>query len=1590
MGNQPVVASKSILDLCDAIRSGDNASILSTISDTKDVNIRDRRNESPLFIASSLGQVFTVKALISAGADCNQTSNDNMTPIYIAASYGFSEVLTLLIESKAEVNVATISRGRTALHLLCMANDRFEIVRELIYAKADFNLLDEHGCSPLFYASKFGCVESVQLLIQSGAKVNAVNYDGVSSLQVAASNNHIDIVLCLINASAEINTADKDGTSPLFIAVEQNYIEIVHVLILAGAIINHVNSIGIAPLIVATQRNAIEIMTMLLNWDTDVNIADDYGCTSTWIAAKEGYLEILQLLIRFNADINIADDDGYTPLHVASKLGNVNVMLLLLSAGADVNIADNENGYTALYLSVKNNHIEATQLLLEYSADINKPDTNGVTPLLASIENGNLQILQFLLINNANPDLVDDYGCYSIWMTVMNDQHDMLEELIKYKTNLNIQDVNKNTPFMISYKKCQFDVMRRLMIENADLNIPNKQGLSALHIACTDEDDHMVEFLLTGRVNLDLFTEDENCHTPLLIAVKHGSLSVVNLLINAGANVNLADCNGISPLILATKLNKMNIIERLLNTPDLLVDQQDNYGCTALWIASKNGFSSIVSKLIIAKANINHKENAGITPIVIAFKNFQSAVVELLIESNAEVASADKICYDDSHSLTSDLTPLSPNGGSQFQSKISNKLWRQLVDACLTGNFQLMINLLCAPGNPEININFKDKMQKSKTCLIIAAENGYWKILNLLLLANADPDITDDYARSSLYVACDNGHFNIVKLLLKASVDVNKKTVDNVSPLGIACKRGYLDIANLLIRANADMLSMQMDGNNLLHVAVEQGHIDIVETLIQHSNFNSYLLSDAIDTPLKSVDKLKRVLDCDSDSINSDIISSLQDRYPLEDFPHVDDESIVGNRNRILDINQPNLMTGYTPLMIACSKGYVEIVKLLLEKFGEAQISVNHTDPSGVSALYIACHHGYEAIVQMLLDEPGIDLNQFAHVLYSPLIAAVNHGRYGVVKQLISAGCDVNIAGKNGNTAIICGAYNGHYDIVYALLEVNAKTHKMNHDGQMPLMVAQRKAHSNIITLLQEADKVNHNYKAEKLRRISGGSSSLNSFKETIEMVSDDPSLTSIEPSLNSLSIAGNLIAIIKRPNESISQLRSHLNKSGVDINIQDENGDTALLHAVYLERIRTVRVLLNAGCDVNKSNKYGRSALWFACSKSYLDLVHLLCEHHGQLDLKDKDGISPIEIATKYNQQAVIKFITTLEVYPQLSELLTRAKEQSETVFDSSESMKIHSSNNFSESGSHSALISLYDIYPQSLIAADKIATDSPSRFVNNPVRNLKSNKMEKRDSFRKALMNYNSNSIGQQLMTLTTGGGLLYGTNDHKMEQNNEALDPSIDGMMITSSSADNNNNNNNNKMAPFQSVSASTSNESAMSGITDTVYRPDLKDQFRHHSTLLVKSEKSPRKTKKKSFFDKNANDDNNNAEIELKSQFVPFLSTRSASLNALERPVVKKNKSKLSNHFQNNGMFSPDNNHDTSRDRDRGDDLIIKNDDINNNSNMNLIEMSRIIKYELNIAIDADLYTTIHTACQIVGIPFTGKLKEDSNVILQLIK
>ena len=80
---------------------------------------------------------------------------------------------------------------------------------------------------------------------------------------------------------------------------------------------------------------------------------------------------------------------------------------------------------------------------------------------------------------------------------------------------------------------------------------------------------------------------------------------------------------------------------------------------------------------------------------------------------------------------------------------------------------------------------------------------------------------------------------------------------------------------------------------------------------------------------------------------------------------------------------------------------------------------------------------------------------------------ASRHGRKAVVKQLLSAGADLNAQDGRGRTPLSEAAYEGHAAVVRLLLEGGADADRADNAGETPFALARRRGHEKVLTALQ-------------------------------------------------------------------------------------------------------------------------------------------------------------------------------------------------------------------------------------------------------------------------------------------------------------------------------------------------------------------------------------------------------------------------------------------------------------------------------------------------------------------------------------------
>ena len=86
--------------------------------------------------------------------------------------------------------------------------------------------------------------------------------------------------------------------------------------------------------------------------------------------------------------------------------------------------------------------------------------------------------------------------------------------------------------------------------------------------------------------------------------------------------------------------------------------------------------------------------------------------------------------------------------------------------------------------------------------------------------------------------------------------------------------------------------------------------------------------------------------------------------------------------------------------------------------------------------------------------------------------------------------------------------------------------------------------------------------------------------------------------------------------------------EAGMPVDIADTNGKTALMWAASHNFTDIVRFLLIKGADVDKRNPVGDTALHDASYKNHTDVIRILLQHGATRDIKNDKGNSPIILA--------------------------------------------------------------------------------------------------------------------------------------------------------------------------------------------------------------------------------------------------------------------------------------------------------------------------------------------------------------------------
>jgi len=433
--------------------------------------------------------VNAVKAEIEKGANPSQLNPMSFDPVVMAINAEApNETIKFLLAQPGNVVTKPTHDGRIYLHWAASRGNE-EIVGYLISKGSNIALKDSHGTSPLTFAASAGQPNTkiYDLFLAKGANLKTdLNGSGANALLLAIGNDKdLKLTDYFIAKGLDLKSTDASGINAFGYAARAGNVNVLKALIQKG---------------VAVDKNAL-------------------------ITASEGGrrgaapIEVFEYLESLKIDPKAVNKEGRNVLHALVRRPNQNEIIAhFLAVGVDVNQADNEGNTPFMNAVATNRDTALLALLLPKVKDINQANAKGITPLALAVNSNSFPVVNYLIAKGANVNAADREGNNIGYYLIQsyggaeggrggfnqNAPAKAVEfgnkwNLLKSKgLNLSAPQPNGNTLYHLAVIKGELSLIKDLKPLNIDVNITNKEGITALHkAAMVAKDDSIMKYLLS-------------------------------------------------------------------------------------------------------------------------------------------------------------------------------------------------------------------------------------------------------------------------------------------------------------------------------------------------------------------------------------------------------------------------------------------------------------------------------------------------------------------------------------------------------------------------------------------------------------------------------------------------------------------------------------------------------------------------------------------------------------------------------------------------------------------------------------------------------------------------------------------------------------------------------------------------------------------------------------------------------------------------------------------------------------------------------------------------------------------------------------
>lgn len=612
--------------------------------------------------------------------------------------------------------------------------------------------------------------------------------------------------------------------------------------------------------------------------------------------------------------------------------------------------------------------------------------------------------------------------------------------------------------------------VQTLIEKGADLNVSTGCG-TPIQVAARGGHTEIAELLIAAGADVD---SGSSISTPLLDAIEHGYTDIALKLIAAGADSNrTSDFGNNPPLAVASAQGSPEVIRALIaagaevnakvshiTLNRLAIQQEATSGLQATFgameafgrmmeslegldddevpsdrmaeiqseiaeiesvstqqrtrstepetavdtfpviITARCGHAEALATLLESGADPDRKDGEGLSPYDWAVRNEYPDVLAVLRQFGVN---GTRINVDETLLLAAEIGDADTvqnclRQGANVDARDARRQTRDktaLMLAATAGHLAIVQTLLTAGADPNLTDQGTDAKPVSKslleytdpetilgmgysfgrTALMGAAATGQTEVVRTLLLAGANPAHKDAVGYTALALAAENNHLTTIQALVTAGAEVNQVVTYGNTPLILACEKGAVEVAEFLLNHGANVATTNRDHETALMKAAAAGSLPLVRLCIERGVDVNTISTKEHQTALAMAAGASHYVEVDeSDCSSGSSIREYRDDGSCWVYQPLPEAQIVEIVQALLragaDPNIPDCET--TPLIEAARNGQLQLLQVLLA--ASARLDVR--DRSGNTAASLAKLYGQREIRLFLREYTGTDLSE--------------------------------------------------------------------------------------------------------------------------------------------------------------------------------------------------------------------------------------------------------------------------------------------------------------------------------------------------------------------------------------------------------------------------------------------------------------------------------------------------------------------------------------------------------------------------------------------------------------------------------------